>query len=187
MFTNLISKFTARIRPIKQYVDNILKVPSETIMTNLSLRTEYFPSCLHDPTNFVFGSLFMILYIIFYASDIVFHLIGTTYPILYGLYLFECNKNDENQENEETQPINKLIIMNKYWMLFASMIFIESVGNFILQLVPFYSYGKIFFVYLLIRNDFVFTNTVFEILKKTYSHVNQYFQINEVVGKIKIT
>jgi len=76
--------------------------------------------------------------------------------------------------------------MNKYWILFMLIMLLESIGGFVLYFVPFYSYGKIIFVYGLIRDDFSLTNYMFDLMKTTYAQLDQQFQISSYVEGIKL-
>lgn len=169
-----VSNLIQSVKPYFQSANDILAGPTQLVLSKLSLRTEYLPDTLKIPLNFTMTCLFIVFYIMVYTNDIIYNLIGAVYPIVHTLYLFE--------ENPHT---DKLLTMNKYWILFTLIMLIETVGEFILYFVPFYSYGKIIFVYALIRNDFLLTNSAFESLKIVYAGIDQKLQISSYIEKIK--
>jgi len=171
-----ISQLVLLVNPYIETANNMLAVPTQIILSKLSLRTECLPETLKIPINFTLACLFIIFYIIAYTDDIIYNLIGAVYPILHSLYLFE----------ENPLPAEKLMTMNKYWILFMLIMLLESIGGFVLYFVPFYSYGKIIFVYGLIRDDFSLTNYMFDLMKTTYAQLDQQFQISSYVEGIKL-
>lgn len=131
-----------------------------------------------NPLNFILILSFIVLYSLVYASNMVYNLIGLVYPIIYGLYLFE------NMKETDTIPIDKLLTLNRYWILFMGIMIMEYFFYGILQFIPLYSVAKIIFILMLVRNDFLLTDNVFNILNLAFKsafvnieqHINLYFE-----------
>jgi len=97
-----------------------------------------------------------ILFFIMTAIESFCNLFGIIYPIWYEVYLF----------NENPIDIRQLMSVNKYWMLFSTSALIDSFFGFILHLIPGFFYFKFIMIYLLVRNDFVMSETVFGCIKQ---------------------
>lgn len=155
----------------------------------LSIYEKYLPEfvALHplfskmikeNPLNFILILSFIVLYSLVYASNMVYNLIGLIYPVIYGLYLFE------NMKETDTIPIDKLLTLNRYWILFMGIMIMEYFLYGILRFIPLYSMAKIIFILMLVRNDFLLTDNVFDILKLAFKsafvnieqHINLYFE-----------
>jgi hypothetical protein len=149
-----------------QFLNAKLSFPAELLQNYLSLKTEYLPEIIRTPMNFVMVFLFGLFTIIYYANNLIYNLIGILYPLAYGLSIFN------------TQPANTdtLVTFNKYWMLFGFVTLIDSLFGFILYLIPGYYYCKLGLIYLLLRNNFMLTNTTFSLLMRYYNSLNLQFK-----------
>jgi hypothetical protein len=145
-----------------QILNQQLAAPSKVVQQTLSLKMENFPDVFRIPVMF-FGVLgLFVLCVIYYANNLLCNLIGILYPVLDGLVLF----------NTVPVPTNKLLTLNKYWILYGGLVMYESLFGFILRFIPFYYYFKFAFIYLLVRNDFYYTNTVFDFMDRRYQSLN---------------
>jgi hypothetical protein len=144
-----------------QHLNNKLVYPSQLLQNSLFLKTETIPEIIRTPINFIMSFLFVSFAIIYYTNNFLCNLVGTVYPITHGFNMLK------------TQPFNteKLVTLNKYWIVFNLMTLIESF-NFIINLIPWYYYCKLVLIYLLIRNDFTLVNTTFGLLMKYYNSLN---------------
>ncbi len=141
-----------------EYMNNKLVVPTNLLQDSLSLKTETLPQILRTPVNFASVMLFAAYIVFSFANNLICNIIGILYPLLYGLDVFS-----ETPVNTDTS-----VTLNKYWMLFCSLILIDSFFGFLLHLIPAYYYLKVGLIYVLIRNDFAMTNTVFNALENLY-------------------
>lgn len=82
---------------------------------------------------------------------------GIIYPLTYGLQLFNENKIQTEQ----------MMRLNKYWIIYGMI----SISGFILDRIPFYYHLKMIGIYLLVNNDFQYTNYVFEIVANYYQKI----------------
>ena len=141
----------------------------------LSLKMESLPQVLKSPFNFTFVMTFLLFIIVGYANNLICSLIGIIYPIIYGLDLFSTNSIDNN----------KLILLNKYWILFGGLHLSDSLFGFVMKFLPGYFYLKIALVYVLIRNDFTMSEKLFSIFEKFYINSNLYPKIEMLLSFAK--
>ena len=163
-----------------QYLNTNLVVPMQLIQNLLSIKIDSLPSFLQTPVNFISTLMFLFIIIIGYANDFICNIVGLIYPLMCGFYIF----------NEKTVDTEKTIILTKYWMLFGSIMLMDTLFGFILNCIPGYHYLKMTLIYFLIRKDFVLTNTVFSLIMHYYNKSNIYSKIDAVLtfimAKLKI-
>lgn len=150
------------INSVIYFLNEKMDLPAMMLQTTLSLKMETFPQILKTPFNFILAMIFLLFIIIGYANNIICSLIGIIYPIIYGLDLFSTNSTDNN----------KLILLNKYWILFGGIHLFDSLFGLILNCLPGYFYLKIAFIYLLVRNDFLISGQIFTIFENLYKNSN---------------
>lgn len=147
-----------------QYLNEYLRGPVETFQSKLSLKTEALPDFLHTPVYFTAMMTMIVMTIISFANNFICNLIGILYPVMYGFYLFTDAPSDRNTQRSVTY--------NKYWILFGSITIIDMMLGFVLSFIPGYYYAKVAFIYLLIRDDFSLTDSVFGLIVKYYETSN---------------
>jgi len=85
--------------------------------------------------------------------------------------------------NLDPVPVDRLLNLNKYWVLFGSMVIADTFGGFILHSIPGYFYLKIGFIYALIRNNYALTGTVFSGLETLYVTSNLRPMIDRLIQR----
>lgn len=176
---SIVSYITPYIKKTDEKIDEPQENP--TTLKLLEYEKYFLKMIASSPINFILMTVFIAICVLVYASNIVYNLIGMVYPIIYGLYLFENNK----ETDENTIYVVKLGILNRYWILFMLIMILEYFLYPILQFVPLYSLAKIIFIFMLVRNDFLLANYVFDFLKSGFKNIEQKIQINELIEKIK--
>ena len=157
-----------------QFLNDKLDLPATMLQNTLALRIESLPQILTAPFNFTAAMMFLLFIIIGYANNLICSLIGVIYPIFYGLELF----------NTKLVSTNKLILLNKYWILFGLIHLIDLLFGFILNFIRGYFYLKIALVYVLIRNDFRMSDKLFNMFEKYYVNSNIYPKIEILLSFI---
>lgn len=148
---------------------------SQFLKSNLRLRIDSLPGILKTPLNFSTLVTFMLFIIITFANDLICKIIGILYPILYGFHFIN------GEPNGPPLDMNKLMILNKYWIVFGSITLIDTFFGFILHWIPCYFYAKFIFIYMLIRNDFSSTTIAFNLLEEIYSKLKDHIKIEKVI------
>jgi len=164
------------IWPVTTYFNTMLANPMQILQNNLSLKLEYLPSMMKTPLNFALMMLFVSYSVMNYAGDFVCNLVGILYPLMYSSLMF----------NEITADLENSVMMNKYWMLFAGLVMVDTLFGFCLQLVPGYYYLKLSFIYSLVRNDFSLTNTAFTMIQVYYQKFNLGTYLQKVFSKLNL-
>jgi hypothetical protein len=157
-----------------EFANTNLSNPVSRIQNLLGLKTNTVETKL-TPINYGFILVVIIYLIVNYANSLISNLVGIIYPAIYSMNIF----NSEEANNE------RLITLNKYWILFGLLTVIDGFFGWILHLIPGYFYFKIAFIYFLIRNDFYLTNTAYERLNKSYVDLRIEKRINELIALIK--
>lgn len=160
---------------VVKYLDSILMVPTKIIQNNLLLKMDSLPNNLKTPLSFSTILLFIIFIIISYANNLICNIIGILYPIMYNFSIF----------NEKPINIDKLTIMNKYWILFGLITLTDTFFGFLLHIIPGYFYFKIALIYVLIRNDFVLANVGFKMVQSFYPQASAQNLIEKISEKIE--
>lgn len=158
-----------------QFLNDKLNLPAQMLQNALSLKMDTFPQILKSPFNFTAAMIFLLFIIIGYANNLICSLIGVIYPIIYGLDLFNANPVDTD----------KLVLLNKYWILFAGIHLLDSIFGFILGFLPGYFYLKISLIYSLIRNDFALSGKFFSMLENIYVNSGLYPKIEMLMSYVK--
>lgn len=157
--------------PIIQYLNDKLICSMQILQTNLYLKSESIPNILQKPINFHLMLIIILYIIMLYTNNLIYIIISILYPLLYGF----------NSFNETPINIDKIIILNKYWLLYALIMFIEYLLNFVLYLIPGYSYFKTAIMYIIIRNNFILAETYFNMLQAYYIKSNVQPLIKELI------
>lgn len=145
-----------------QYLNSMLTVPVKFVQNSLSLQTESLPSFLQAPLAFTSMLLMTFFVILGYANNFICSLVGLVYPLTYGFNLLQ-------QEPSDT-TLSPLITLNKYWMLYGVLTLVESLIGFILEAIPGYYYAKLALLYMLVRNDFAMTTSVYSRVETYYAN-----------------
>ena len=154
-----------------QYLNTNLVVPVQRIQNLIAIKIDSVPSFLQTPVNFISVLMFLFAIIICYANDFICSMAGLIYPLMCGFYIF----------NKQTTDTEKMIILTKYWMLFGSIMLMDTLFGFILNCIPGYHYLKLMLIYFLIRKDFVLTNTIFSLMMHYYKESNIYPRIDATI------
>lgn len=147
---------------------------SDIVQRNLSLDFSYMPDKLQQPIVFMGIVIIFLITIIFYINTIIVNFIGVFYPLIYSMGLF----------NQEEMDYWSLILINKYWIIFGGLSLLDNLMGFILRLVPGYNYILLAFTYLLIRNDFTFSGTVFDFIERKIQESNMKPMINNILSRL---
>ena len=168
MYQTLLSN----LKTACHYLNQKLIQPADIVHDKLSLGTESLPLVLKTPLAFS-GLLAFVFFLIFnFANNLICNLIGIVYPIYYLL-----------PRLKENNP--KLLTINKYWILFGILQFVESFIGFILYYIPGYFYLKFGLLYMLVRNDFAMTNVVYTFAGERYYRSSLRPVVQEVVRKVE--
>jgi hypothetical protein len=147
------------LEKMQSYFNDILSVPVEYVKNKLSVDTQKLPTFLQTPLNFTMFFSSMFYFIVANADTFICNMIGITYPIMYCVHLL----------NTTPLPVDKVVIINKYWILFGSFILLDPIFGYI----PFYYYLKLISIYLLVRNDFSMTTYVFGYFEAQYMRLDE--------------
>jgi len=146
---------------------------SQVIQSKLSLKTDSLPAALQMPLGFVGMLALLMMIIVGFANNFICNAFGILYPLMYGVML-------------STSPSDtKLATLNKYWMLFGAMTLIDSTLGFVLNFIPGYHYMKIGLLYLMIRNDFSFSGTLFDLVTSFYAKSPYREQVEQIVNNVE--
>jgi len=165
----------SKVQPIVDFLNSNLMAPTKVIQTSLSLKVDPLPNTLKTPLNFTTFIAFLFFIIVTYANAFVCNMIGVFYPVMYGLHMF----------NENPVSTEKMVTLNKYWMLYGSLTVIDTIFGFVLQYIPAYYYVKIIFVYVLIRDDFALTDRMFGILDYQYDQLRELWEKHNITQHIE--
>lgn len=152
-------------------INSKLSDPMIFLLKYFSLQKEDLPCSLKIPITF-FGVVFICLYFILsFAYNFLCNMVGLFYPVLYSLALF----------NGVADP-NNFITVTKYWILYGSLTLVDNLLGYVMYFVPGYSYLKILVLYMLIKNDFIYTKIVFDYF--AYYNMGPLFE--KMVNMIKL-
>lgn len=168
-----ISKTSLQYIPI---INNILDPYVESFQNKFFIKKESLPHFFQKSLNFTITVMLLCSIAVTCANNLISNIVGILYPVLYGFVAL----------TKTTQvPMDNF---NKYWMLYGIITLIDSFLGFILYLIPLYFYFKISLFILLIKNDFQYSGTVFEIIKLIYieSPLKQHNEmlVEEIENKI---
>lgn len=149
---------------LASYWDYILAT-LPVLENNIGLRTDIFFIKIQPYNYLIVLSFFMLLFLLF-ANNLLCNIVGIVYPVMYGITLV-------NTENNTA-----LISLNKYWVLFAVIILVDGIFSGILRFVPGYNYAKLALIYVLLKNDFYWSNYYYDLVKNYYLYylpdINKY-------------
>jgi hypothetical protein len=154
-----------------EFLNAKLVIPTQILQNNLSLKTDSLPDNLKTPLNFSSMLLVAFFFVITYANNLICNLVGILYPLLYGLFVF----------NETPINTERSVTLNKYWMLFGVITLMDTFFSVLLDIIPGYFYLKVAAIYILIRNDFMLTNSAFSMLESYYAKSNIRPRIEETL------
>ena len=159
------------------HLNNILFLPKCILQSKIALKTDVFPTFVHAPINYILSLILFLFIVIGYANNFICYIVGIAYPLAYSLplvaYLSSNGRNNiyyMESDKVMEKDSSKLILVYKYWMLFGAITIIDSMLNYVFELVPGYYYFKFLFIYALVRNDFYFSNYIFNLLYNRLSN-----------------
>jgi hypothetical protein len=169
-----------QLGPAIQFVQSWLLVEKDSI-----------PNLTDTPLSFAAVFMFAVYFLLSYANSFICDLVGILYPLAYGYYLctgqmttpstvqptqthpLDNNSMDNSTDNSNTMEVtpststpstDKLLTLNKYWIIFGLLMLVDAFLGFILHLIPGYFYLKLGFIYAIVRSEFAYTSVVFDIL-----------------------
>ena len=171
------------------FLNDKLAIPSKIIQNKLSLKTDSLPESFKTPLNFSTILAVAMFLIVSFANNLISNVIGILYPVLYGLYLINSQvtvaKINQNISSIlSISLIDKLLTLNKYWLLFGILTLVETFFGFLLYLIPGFFYLKIMLIYTLIRDDFSLTNIIFGFLENQYAKSKFRPKIEKVIEEV---
>lgn len=137
------------INELNMFLDDPVKLINDKAL----LKTDFITGNLKRPLNFMAILLFTIANMLIYRT--ICNIVFITYYIYY--------------RNHYVKSLEKLKTLNRYLIIFCMILILENAGNHILKWLYFYNYVKIMIMYILMRNDFTYTNVLFRIMKKYYN------------------
>lgn len=149
--------------------NDVFGVPIENIKRLTSLNFDSFPKIINHPIIFALLSTFIFFFVIFSFVDIVYMLIAVVYPIL-------ANNTINNSVDDEETKAHKIIAIYHYWMLFGLITCVDTIFGPYLWYVPFYRYAKILLAYVLVRDNFNLSYTIYAVLHSLIEtlHINDH-------------
>jgi len=159
MASNLFFEYS---KMLIQFLNEKLADTHVSIQTRLSLKTDSLPEFFNTPVTFSIMLILFSFIVVSYANSIICHCIGILYPVLYCFNIFHGVPVDTN----------KLTVLNKYWIVYSVLTLLDSFFGFVLHWLPGFFYMKVAIIYLLIRNDFAFSNDAFFVLETLYMSSN---------------
>lgn len=165
-----------KMEQFQQYytqANTLLAGPIDLLKSKLSLNTNAFPAFLQSPANFGLFLLISLFLVVRYANRFMCDFFGVLYPLMYTINVIN------------TQPVNleRVVLMAQYWVMFGAITLTDNMFGFILEYVPLYYYLRFVLTYLLVRNEFTWTDEFYAVFSNYYTTVLRQY-MNQIVGLI---
>lgn len=145
------------INELNIFLDN----PAKLIKEKALLKMDFINGNLKRPLNFMAVLLFTI------ANMLIYRTICNIIFIIYYIYY----------RNNYANSLEKIKTLNRYLTIICLILILENAFNNILKWLYFYNHIKIIIMYILVRNDFSYSNMLFGLMKKYYNIFKNKIQI----------
>ena len=161
-----------KISILIKFLDNKLYYPIRVLNEKIRLDTEFIPQNIKSsPTIYASILLFMAITIFCFTDFICCVILSTIFPVMYSMKIIK----------DKEPNINKLLKINKYWILMNIHNVIYNFLYPIISILPGHYYFRIFFMYAMIRSDFYLSEKIFNIFEKYYNKFGVVNKINLMV------
>lgn len=164
-----------KIIEIVNLMDVRLQYPIELIKQKLQLDMYFIPAKINaSPTAYLAILSFFATMVLYFTDTICYTSMAILYPVFYNMNLYK---------NPDTH-MEKILRLNKYWLLLSLMTLIKNIFYPILFLVPMFNYLELVVIYTLLRSDFELCESLFAVFKFYYEGFDVAKKINDMTDKI---